>query len=239
MFVVTDTSIRPEGDRPAKVWPVSGFLGSRDPLWKPTQTQEQLCTASKSVRRLWSTGDAGKTPADDPWQQRLAKIICGKLIYQEIPTSIGFSSYDTAVTAWKDNDGIAAQKYALESFWLEQNYNSIIGNRSEYFSVRLMGYVCPEVSGQYTFYAQDDDTCALRVGDTKGYLNSWSYDYRKFFTMSMTADKWYMFDFIFQQGSGGRFYNVGWTTPNSTSITRIPVANFGYKAAQLAPDFTY
>lgn len=239
MFVVTDTSIRPEGDRPAKVWPVSGFLGSRDPLWKPTQTQDQLCTAEKSRRRLWSTEDAGRAPAEDPWQQKLERMLQGRLIYQEIPTSIGFSSYDTAVTAWKNNNGLTAQKYALDSFWLERDHNSIIGNRAENFSVRLMGYVHTDVTGQYTFYAQDDDTCSLRVGSTKGYLSSWSYDYRMLLTMRMIAYEWYVFDFIFQQAGGGRFYNVGWTTPNNSSIVRIPVANFGYKKSQLKQAFTY
>lgn len=239
MFIVTDTSIRPEGERPSKIGPVSGFLGNRDPLLDLTKTQEQMCTASRCRHFLWSTKDADKCPDHDPWQKYLSRVHRGFLIYQEIPVNIGFSTYDTAVTAWKNAGGVSAQKYVLESFWLESNQNSRIGNRSDNFSVRLMGYVRPSISGDYTFYAVDDDACALRVADSKGYLASWSASYRTFFTLRLLASTWYEFDFLFQQGGGGKFYNVGWTGPGISSVERIPVRNLGYKKSQTAPDFTY
>jgi len=250
MFVVTDTSIRPEGDRPVKVWPVSGFLGSRDPLWKPTQTQEQLCTAEQSRRRLWSSDDAERTPSYDPWMQKgTSSLIEGYLVYQELGTPISFSqyTYEAGLTSWKNNGGLSVQKYALSSFYLGKNAPSKIHGWGGGYSVRLMGYIRPKRSGDYTFYAANDDHVALRVDTVNGFIPSWSYDYRSFtqpdgstpLTVNMRAGRWYEFDFLWEDGGGDRYYDIAWAGPGISTPVRIDPAFFGYKNAQLAQDFTY
>lgn len=242
MFVVTDTSIRPEGDRPTKVWPVSGFLGSRDPLWKPTQTQEQLCTATVSKRHLWSSDDAERTPSYDPWIQKVkSPLIEGYLVYQELGTPINFSqyTYEAGLTSWKNKGGLSVQKYALSSFYLDFNQASKIHGWGGGYSVRLMGYIKPTRSGNYTFYAANDDHVALRVDTSTGFIPSSSRSYREFFTIKLRAGRWYEFDFLWEDGGYDHYYDIAWSGPGISTPVRIDPAFFGYKNAQLAPDFTY
>ncbi len=111
------------------------------------------------------------------------------------------------------------------------NEISQISNLGNNYASRIRGYVCPPLSGNYTFYIAGDDDCELwlstdnstnnkrKIASISGWTNVG--DYTKYSsqqssTISLLAGNSYYLEVIQKEGSGNDHVSVGWKLPEGT-----------------------
>ena len=96
---------------------------------------------------------------------------------------------------------------------------------SDYYGIRLRGYVKPETSGEYTFWICGDDHCQLflssdalaenaaAIASVSGWTNAYEWDKyasQKSQTVRLQAGHKYYIEALMKEGAGGDNLAVGW-----------------------------
>jgi uncharacterized repeat protein (TIGR01451 family) len=110
-------------------------------------------------------------------------------------------------------------------------------NSFDNYGVRVRGYVCPPVTGQYRFWIASDDNGELWLSTTSSPTNktliasvgSWtnSQEWTKLASqqsalITLTAGQQYYIEALMKEGTGGDNLAVGWQLPNGTLERPIP-----------------
>ncbi len=105
------------------------------------------------------------------------------------------------------------------------------------YGVRVRGYVCPPVTGQYRFWISSDDNGELWLSTTSSPINKtlianvpdWTnpQEWTKFPSqqsalITLTAGQQYYIEALMKEGTGGDNLAVGWTLPGGTLERPIP-----------------
>ncbi len=96
---------------------------------------------------------------------------------------------------------------------------------------RLIGYIVPRVSGNYTFWIAADDNAELWISTNsspanrvlRASVNDWTnyqewnkFPSQKSVVISLTAGQIYYIEAIYKEGTGGDNISVGWLKPGQT-----------------------
>lgn len=110
-------------------------------------------------------------------------------------------------------------------------------NSGEMFGARVRGYICPPLSGNYTFLIAGDDQVELWLStdenpDNKkkiASLLSWTglHEFKKFPSqtsaeINLQAGKRYYIEVLHKEGDGGDHFSVAWVLPNGLTEAPIP-----------------
>jgi hypothetical protein len=105
------------------------------------------------------------------------------------------------------------------------------------FGERIRGYVCPPVTGNYTFWISGNDNCELwlstdataankrKIAYVSGYTNvrQWTkYPAQQSAPISLTAGTRYYIEALHKEGIDSDHLAVGWQLPNGTYERPIP-----------------
>ena len=116
------------------------------------------------------------------------------------------------------------------------------------YGIRVNGYICPPVTGPYTFWIAGDDYVELWLSTTSSeankvkiaYHNSWtgSRDWNQFVTqksaaITLTAGQFYYVEALMKEEAGGDNMAVGWAKPNEPVIIPSEVIPGSQLLAQL------
>ncbi|MEM6344773.1 MAG: PQQ-dependent sugar dehydrogenase [Bacteroidota bacterium] len=110
-------------------------------------------------------------------------------------------------------------------------------NAAEYYGARVRGYICPPVSGDYSFWIASDDkgelwlstddnpVNAARIAYVPGWTSSrlWTkYPEQQSATYALNAGQRYYIEAIVKERAGGDNLAVGWTLPDGTLERPLP-----------------
>ncbi|MDO1451601.1 SBBP repeat-containing protein [Rhodocytophaga aerolata] len=110
-------------------------------------------------------------------------------------------------------------------------------NIGDNYGQRIRGYICPPVTGSYTFYIASDDHSELwlsstdnpatkqKIASVTGYTSSrqWTkFASQKSLSIYLEKDKRYYVEALHKEGAGGDNLAVAWQTPILSTITVIP-----------------
>lgn len=97
---------------------------------------------------------------------------------------------------------------------------TLINHYSDYFTEKMVGYIKIEAVGSYTFSGQADNTGALMINGTIGYI-TWS-GIKTYFTINFDSPGYYPFKYFHGEENGGQIAEVYWTTPTNSSRVSVP-----------------
>jgi hypothetical protein len=110
-------------------------------------------------------------------------------------------------------------------------------NLGSNYGTRISGYICPPVTGAYTFWIAGDDNCELylstsdnpsakvKIAYVSGYSDAreWNkYAEQQSTTIILEAGKKYYIEALHKQGYGSDHVSVGWELPNGQQ--EMPIA---------------
>ena len=110
-------------------------------------------------------------------------------------------------------------------------------NISNSYGQRVRGYICPPLTGSYTFYIaadnigelwlsiNDDPALKRKIAYSPDWVGEreWTrYTEQKSITINLQANTRYYIEALHIEGGGGDNLAVGWTLPGSTAISVIP-----------------
>ena len=110
----------------------------------------------------------------------------------------------------------------------------IPSNSADNYGIKVYGYICPPVTGSYTFWIAGDDNCELWLSTSTNqalkqriaYHTSWtnSREWNKFTTqksaaITLTAGMMYYVEALVKEGTGGDHMSVGWARPGQATTT--------------------
>ena len=124
-------------------------------------------------------------------------------------------------------------------------------NNSDNYGIRLYGYICPPVTGSYTFWIAADDNAELWLSTTSSPANRVRIAYHNTYTASrewnkvttqksaaitLTAGQIYFVEALMKEGTGGDNLAVGWAKPGQATTTPGEVIPGSSLLTQGAPD---
>jgi hypothetical protein len=110
-------------------------------------------------------------------------------------------------------------------------------NTGDWMGARIRGYICPPVTGNYTFYIAGDDGVELWLSTSDnpankkkiaGYVGwtgfqEWEkYPDQKSALIALQVGKSYYIEVLHKNGAGGDHVSVRWDLPNGTSEAPVP-----------------
>ena len=153
--------------------------------------------------------------------------------------SITYQRWENIGGSTAINDLLSATNYFQNGANVTQNVNifesptDIMDN----FGTRIRGFVCPPLSGQYTFWVAGDDNSELWLSTDENpdnaqriaYHNAWTpwrewnwYGTQQSFPVNLQANQKYYIEARAKEGSGGDNLAVGWQLPNGGFERPIP-----------------
>jgi len=155
------------------------------------------------------------------------------LLYWDSNKASSISSYDDAVSKFETG---ANGPIFTGKFNLVDGEGSLISGYTDYFIVKMKGYVRIENPGTYIFYTNQDDQVAMRVKDITGYYSGSSGSYGSRVTVELEKG-FHEFEFYFAEGSGNQYYNIKWQPPDATTYEDIPYGVFCCKAQDVPSEY--
>lgn len=179
--------------------------------------------------------------ADWNWSQRnfkVQEVTCPVIDDVENCVAEGRISYQR----WDNVGGttIASLNAVINTTPSNEDYVTSLEKQSwgaDNYGTRIRGYVCPPLTGYYTFWVAGDDNVELWLStDDKldgrkriAYHNEWSgtRDYTKFYTQESTPiplkkGKKYYIEVLHKESGGGDGVSVRWRTPYGEIMEPIP-----------------
>lgn len=110
-------------------------------------------------------------------------------------------------------------------------------NNKNNYGVRIRGFICPAVSGNYHFYISSDDYSELwlspsgdpgtknKIAFVNGFtgFNQWNkYTSQKSIPITLVAGQSYYIEVLMKEGSGNDHLQVAWELPGTFARTPIP-----------------
>ncbi len=109
-----------------------------------------------------------------------------------------------------------------------------------YFGDRVLGYIAPQTTGNYTFWIAGADDVQLFLSTDESVANKRSictiadytnigeftkYTTQKSTAIALTAGKFYYVELLHIQSEGEAHFDVQWQTPTNTTLSPIPSVN--------------
>jgi len=111
------------------------------------------------------------------------------------------------------------------------------------YGTRVLGYIIPSETGNYTFNITGDDHCSFSLSTDNdpsnlaeiASISGWTgvtehtkYSTQTSSTISLVAGQWYAIEFLQKEGGGGDHFTMYWRTPSVPSTWNvIPSGNIG------------
>ena len=150
----------------------------------------------------------------------------GFIKYPSNTGGIYYKAYDTLGTT----DGFGGR--CIESGVLTSlNINNqAFGGKTDYFSLKLIGYINPQYSETYTFTLTSDDYAKLYIDNRLVVPSNTSYTG----TITLTANTWYSFYIETYETTGNAIVKVEW---ESSSLVKevVPNTYLGYNQNEVSP----
>lgn len=109
-------------------------------------------------------------------------------------------------------------------------------NFANNYGTRMRGYIIPAITGKYTFNTTSDDASVLYLSlnadpalkelicEVPGWTNDneyAKYPRQQSDSIALVAGKYYYFEFLQKEGSGGDHMTVRWTRPDNPTLTVV------------------
>jgi hypothetical protein len=191
---------------------------------------------SRHQQDFMQTGQAELRPV---YQMERSAIIVGKMVYQDLNQAPGFNNFEQAVQNWNRNGGANQPKILTSLLTLTDGQPTQVGRYTNYFMVRMQGYIRLNKAGTWIMYANQDDYLAVRFGTATGQHIGPSGSQNEICTYQASSGGWVEFDMVFQENGGNQYYGFWLQGPDSGGMTELQPAEVGYSQNLLAKDFTY
>jgi glucose/arabinose dehydrogenase/chitodextrinase len=191
---------------------------------------------------------SGNNYAFDHWQQggtksHIIKVGDGDSTYTAVfkdTVSSCLASGTILREVWTNVTGTAVSNIPVSISPTYTNQLTIFeepSNAADNFGSRIRGYICPPVTGNYTFWIASDDNSELwlstndnpqnkiKIGSVVGWTNSreWTkYPSQQSAAIFLTAGIKYYIESLHKEGTLGDNLSVGWQLPNGTLERPIP-----------------
>ena len=129
------------------------------------------------------------------------------LLYWDSNTASSISSFDDAVNKFQTG---ANGPIFTTKFNLVDGEGTLISGYTDYFIVKMKGYIKIENPGTYKFFTNQDDQIAMKVHDKTGY---------------------------FSGASGNQYYTIKWQPPGASSYEDIPVGVLCCKSQDIPDEY--
>ena len=211
---------------------MDGALGNLLPnqpmLWANTVTGA-LRHATHFAWASFDLVDQTRASASDPWIAggRLARAAAQTANGGLSPTALGSGTGLMAQYFLTVNETELAQTLvdpSIDYVWNGGVQNTILGDRSDNFSVIWSGYIEAPVTGTYTIYGLTDDGMQIHIGETN-VVDAFYYQAPTEYagTIDLVAGQRYPIRIRYFQGGGGTEAHVSWQPPNGVKEA-IPTA---------------
>lgn len=123
-----------------------------------------------------------------------------------------------------------AEDYIKE---IEFNNYKIMGSNAENYSMIIYGYITPPQTGNYTFYANVDDTLEFKLNNTI-IFNIQSYTNNKFISSNpiyLEKEKWYRIKLTHIQYTGAQKLELRWACPTVSNLMNMSKIDSQYFAS--------
>lgn len=155
------------------------------------------------------------------------------LLYWDSNAASTISSFDDAVNKFQTG---ANGPIFTTKFNLVDGEGTLISGYTDYFIVKMKGYIKIENPGTYKFFTNQDDQVAMKVHDKTGYYSGASSSFGE--RISIDLEKgYYDFEFYFAEGSGNQYYNIKWQPPGATTYEDIPYGIFCCKTQDVPSEY--
>lgn len=168
-----------------------------------------------------------------------ASIRTGKMVYQDLNQAPGMGDFHYSLQRWVEYGGLSGSKILTSLLTLTDGEASQIGGYTNYFMVRMQGYIRLAEVGTWVLHAYQDDYLAVRLGTVTGYHNSPSGSVSQICTYNAVGTGWVPFDMIYQENSGGQGYGFYLQGPSDAGYRELRPSDVGYSQNLLTEDFTY
>ena len=155
------------------------------------------------------------------------------LLYWDSNAASSISSFDDAVNKFQTG---ANGPIFTTKFNLVDGEGTLISGYTNYFIVKMKGYIKIENPGTYKFFTNQDDQIAMKVHDKTGYFSGASGSFGE--RISIYLEKgYYDFEFYFAEGSGNQYYTIKWQPPGASSYEDIPVGVLCCKSQDIPDEY--